>query len=58
LSQKTSDLSTIKAKEAKERTLTLVLLDRIIGPVVSVGTEKKILQGADLVIFIKKKKKL
>jgi hypothetical protein len=52
---KTADLFTVKAKEAKERILTFVFLDRIIGPVVSVSTEEKILQEADLVIFIEKK---
>jgi hypothetical protein len=54
LSRKTADLSTVKVKEAEKRTLTFVFLDRIIGSVVSVGTEEKILQGADLVILIEK----
>jgi hypothetical protein len=55
LSRKTADLFTVKAKEAEKRTLIFVFLDRIIRPVVSVGTEKKISQKADLVIFIEKK---
>jgi hypothetical protein len=54
LSRKTADLFTVKVKEAKERTLIFVFLDRIIKLVVSVGTEEKILQRADLVIFIEK----
>jgi hypothetical protein len=58
LSRKTADLSTVKAKKAKKRTLTFVPLDRIIGPVASVGTEEKISQGADLVIFIEKENQL
>jgi hypothetical protein len=58
LSQKTADLFTVKAKKAKERILTFVFLDRIIKLVVSVSTEKKILQKADLVIFIEKKNQL
>jgi hypothetical protein len=58
LSRKTADLSTVKAKKAEKRILTLVSLDRIIGPVVSVGTEEEILQEADLVIFIEKENQL
>jgi hypothetical protein len=58
LLRKTADLFTVKAKKAKERTLTFVFLDRIIKPVVSVGTEKEILQKADLVILIEKKNQL
>jgi hypothetical protein len=54
LLQKTADLFTVKAKEAKKRILTFVFLNRIIKLVVSVGIEKKILQRADLVIFIEK----
>jgi hypothetical protein len=53
--RKTADFSTVKAKEAKKRTLTFVLLSRIIKPVASVSTKEKILQRADLVIFIEKK---
>jgi hypothetical protein len=53
--QKTADFFTVKAKKAKERTLTFVFLNRIIKLVVSVSTEKKILQKADLIIFIEKK---
>jgi hypothetical protein len=51
-----ADFFTIKAKKAKERILTFVSLNRIIKPVASVSTKKKILQKADLVIFIGKKK--
>jgi hypothetical protein len=55
LSQKTADFFTVKTKKAKERILTFVFLNRIIELVISVSTEEKILQGADLVIFIEKK---
>jgi hypothetical protein len=53
--QKTADFFTVKAKKAKEHTLTFVFLNRIIKLVVSVSTEEKILQRADLIIFIEKK---
>jgi hypothetical protein len=53
---KIADFFSVKIKEAKKRILIFVFLNYIIKLVISVGIKKKILQKADLVIFIEKKK--